>query len=398
MSESDISEGSTSIVVSDRFKANGHYGDLRQQDPERGQDFNEVSEEDEQRYTDYPLVLSLIRGRNIRIRSFSTQGKLIHSGVKSNRNWLRTIFLCKARAFDVFFVPWLIVTVNASIWTYLVLKPLKGTHFIPNTSWNSLYSLFLTTTLAFLLVFRLNRVAVRWWETRMMWGSIVAESRILASRILDHTNHDPTNRDLAIRWLAGFVVSVKQHIRYEKRISEDELCGYLTPGQVESLSLSPHPSLAHPCLKACAELRHALKSAFRVTPDTSTGLATAFSSEMKLMEQPLHKLVNEMGGLERVRSTPLPIVFVTHLRTFLFLYLLSLPYFYAHEWGWATIPSVALTAYALMGIDGAASECESPFRRDSLNHLDMEDFCSTALSNIEQLVIHNANMQLSAQE
>jgi len=256
-------------------------------------------------------------------------------------------------------------------------------------SWDSLYSLFVTTVIAFLLVFRLNRVAIRWWDTRRMWGSIVAQSRILASCILEHTNHDPIRRDQAIGWLAGFVVSAKQNIRNEKLLSKDELSGFLTPYQVESLSSS-----AHPCLEACAELRHALKLAFRITSETPFGVAAAFSSEMRLMEQSLYVLIDEMGGLERVRSSPLPLVFVTHLRTFLFIYLLSLPYMYAQQWGWATVPMVTITSYALLGIDGAASECESPFQRNRLNHLDMEDFCSTTLSNIEQLVIHNANMQL----
>lgn len=365
----------------------------RLDDEERGQCVNtSIEGEGKERYKDYPLVLSLIRGRQNRNTSFKKHGKLIHYGVKSNGNWLRTVFTLRARAIDKFFVPWLVITVNASVWTFLIQFPLKDRFSISPDSWDTLYSLFLTTALAFLLVFRLNRVAIRWWDTRRMWGAIVAHSRILANCILEHTNHDPIHRDQAIGWLAGFVVSAKQHIRNQKQLSNSELCGFLTPYEIESLSSS-----AHPCLEACAELRHALKAAFRVTSETPFGVAAAFSSEMRLMEQSIFELINEMGGLERVRSTPLPIVFVTHLRTFLFIYLLSLPYMYGHQWGWATIPMVTITSYALLGIDGAASECESPFLRDRLNHLDMEGFCSTALSNIEQLVIHNANMQLRDQ-
>jgi len=360
-------------------------------DQEKGQ-CTEPRLEGDERYKDYPFVLALIHGRQNRKTAFSQSGKMINSGLKSNGNWLRTVFTLRARAIDVFFVPWMLVTVNASLWTFLIKVPLKEKFDISTDSWDTLYSLFLTTALAFLLVFRLNRVAIRWWDTRRMWGAIVAQTRILASCILEHTNHDPIHRDQAIGWLAGFVVSAKQNIRNDKLLSNDELSGFLTPYQVESLSSS-----AHPCLEACAELRHALKLAFRITSETPFGMAAAFSSEMRLMEQSLFELINEMGGLERVRSTPLPLVFVTHLRTFLFIYLISLPYMYAHQWGWATIPMVTITSYALLGIDGAASECESPFLRNRLNHLDMEDFCSTALSNIEQLVIHNADMQLRLQ-
>ena len=51
-----------------------------------------------------------------------------------------------------------------------------------------MYNLVLTTALAFLLVFRLNRVAVRWWDTRTKWGLIVAEARILTSCILEYVS------------------------------------------------------------------------------------------------------------------------------------------------------------------------------------------------------------------
>merc|ERR1712038_1271281 len=104
-----------------------------------------------------------------------------------------------------------------------------------------------------------------------------------------------------------------------------------------------------------------------------------------------------MGGLERVKSTPLPIVFVTHLRTFLMVYLLSMPYLYGHLWGWGTVPAISLTAYILLGIDGSASECESPFKRRP-NHLAMENYCSNVLRNLEDLYIENAERRLAERE
>jgi len=176
------------------------------------------------------------------------------------------------------------------------------------------------------------------------------------------TNHDPVHRDQAIGWLAGLVVSAKQYIRNDKLLSNDELSGFLTPHQVESLSSS-----AHPCLEACAELRHALKLAFRITSETPFGVAAAFSSEMRLMEQSLYVLIDEMGGLERVRSSPLPLVFVTHLRTFLFIYLLSLPYMYAQQWGWATVPMVTITSYALLGKLYMCVYCQSQLMQNESN-------------------------------
>jgi putative membrane protein len=115
---------------------------------------------------------------------------------------------------------------------------------------------------------------------------------------------------------------------------------------------------------------------------------------MRYMENKIDVIILEFGGLERVKGTPLPIVYVAHLRLFLLGYLLSLPYVYGHTWGWFTIPAVFITGYALLGIDGAAVECESPFKQNRPNHLNMESFCLTALTNIEQLVIHHADIEM----
>ena len=44
---------------------------------------------------------------------------------------------------------------------------------------HQVYSLVLKTSLAFLLVFRLNRCAMRYWESRTIWGNITHNIRNL---------------------------------------------------------------------------------------------------------------------------------------------------------------------------------------------------------------------------
>jgi len=84
-------------------------------------------------------------------------------------------------------VPWIIITLNAAVWVLLDEFEL-GIHIQAETA-ASLYNLVLTTALAFLLVFRLNRGAVRWWDTRGMWGLLVAEGRNLSISILEHVSY-----------------------------------------------------------------------------------------------------------------------------------------------------------------------------------------------------------------
>jgi putative membrane protein len=221
-----------------------------------------------------------------------------------------------------------------------------------------------------------------------MWGSVVAHARSLASAIVEHCNHDPESRDEAICWIAGYLIALKQHMREEDgHFNYDELMGFLSKDQVDNIAAS-----SHPCLYAASEIRHAIKRACEVTADTPIAVGALYVSNLRLMENSLDVMIYNMGGLERVRSTPLPIVFVTHLRTFIMFYLLSLPYLYGHTWRLGTIPAVFVTSYALLGIDGAATECESPFKKRP-NHLDMEAFCLTAFDDIEQIVCHNHELQ-----
>jgi len=229
---------------------------------------------------------------------------------------------------------------------------------------------------------------------RQMWGDIVRDSRVLVSAILENMTPElPQERDLAIAWICGFVISCKDFLSGHKSMEFEQLAGILNKEQIEKLQ---HELVNgnHPALFAASELRHVLRRATLVHADTPTSLAIAYTSEMKHYERYVHSLITMVGGMERVRSTPLPIVYVTHLRTFLFLFLITMPYIYGSDWDWWCIPYVSIIAYLLLGVDGAASECEIPFSNKRANHLNMSAYCLLALRNMQQLVVHSANMHM----
>jgi predicted membrane chloride channel (bestrophin family) len=106
---------------------------------------------------------------------------------------------------------------------------------------------------------------------------------------------------------------------------------------------------------------------------------------MRTLEVHIDELVGQTGGMERVKATPLPIVYVSHLRTFLLGYLLFMPMVYISHWQWGTIPAMAFVSYALLGVEGAATECECPFGNRS-NHLAMDGYCAALIANVGEIL------------
>ena len=59
---------------------------------------------------------------------------------------------------------------------------------------------------------------------------------------------------------------------------------------------------------------------------------------------------------------------------------------YVGVWGWGTVPAVGAVAFALLGIEGAATECENPFSAKRTNHLGMDGFCENSMGEVVQML------------
>lgn len=96
------------------------------------------------------------------------------SYTKSNDGWFATLFVFEGRAFGRYNGILLVVTLNAVVWTVF------AEFFVPEQNsdevqaYENFFSLILSTTLAFLLVFRLNQSNERFWQARKAWGSVLA--------------------------------------------------------------------------------------------------------------------------------------------------------------------------------------------------------------------------------
>jgi putative membrane protein len=287
-------------------------------------------------------VQSMLRFEKIRNKAFQTDGRAQIEYPKSNVGWFKSLMLVKGRAFDLIVWPWAFSTLHATIYTCIQELAYGGMidRVFLLESWETFFSLVLSSTLAFLLVFRLNRAADRYWTARRYWGDIVAKGRNLVSGLLVYGDHDPIHRDHSIRWLVALSISIMELLRNVEEWDGDMFAGILVKEEVETLRAKQHPALY-----ACTQVRYHLKKLLDATVGTPVGIAHARALKLDRLERQLNIMLDCCGGMERIRSSPLPVVYVTHLRTFLFLTLLLLPYVWGRKWRWTTIPLTALAWY-----------------------------------------------------
>ena len=340
------------------------------------------------RYQAFPLVRNLLIYEKERRRYLEENGSKQIFYPKSSDGWLKTVLVLEGRALDQFFNPWLLVSLNAIAWTLVSELYLVERNVAQINSYQFMFGILLSSTLSFLLVFRLNRSAERFWMARMAWGIIIASSRSLVGGVLAHCSHNPEHRDEVIRWVTAFSVSLVHFMRKRPQ-HPGTFLGILNEKEVEHLG-----TLVHAPLYAAERIRVNLAKGFFYDENTPLGVAHGRSQRLAHLERELDILILQMGALERIQATPLPLVYVTHLRTFLLCFLLALPYVWQGSLGYGTIPFVIITSYAMLGLEGAAMECESPFKKGRPNHLSMDAFCLIVLRDVQQLITNNADMEI----
>lgn len=177
--------------------------------------------------------------------------------------WWTTLFITKGRAFDFVFWPWVVVTINATIWTCVVnlkddFNP-YGKKMAEN--WRTAFQLGLSATLGFVLVFRLNRSILRFWEAMKSWGYIVSYTQSLISAVLVHGRDRPYERDQVIVWVAAIPIAAKNVLRrLETEI--DDLNDLLTQEELAAVNGSRNP-----WLYCTNEARYHLKALFDVSKE-----------------------------------------------------------------------------------------------------------------------------------
>jgi putative membrane protein len=223
-----------------------------------------------------------------------------------------------------------------------------------------------SSCLFFLLVFRSNAAYQRWWEGRQLWGSLINRTRDLARQSIAYIG-DEAHVDTMIKYTIAFAVTTKRHLRLERELPELVETGVLTPEQVAEVQAAQHMPLLV-LEKLSATIRSARKAAL------------LSDIEAMALDANLTKFEDDLGACERILKTKMPFAYLVHLRTFMIVWLLVLPFVLIDKMGWGTIPFSLAIFQAVVGVEMIGVEIENPFGHD-YNDLPLDNITNETIAN-----------------
>ncbi len=221
--------------------------------------------------------------------------------------------------------------------------------------------------LSFLIVFRTNSSYDRWWEARCAWQTVITTCRSLAAQTAPALRNDAAT-DRLIMQLAAFTVSLKCFLR-EEPITENELGDAMDRSHIELLNASRSPCILSLRL-ICSHIRQNLPLDDPSTVFDESTLGTTIYNEAQELVRMLSICV---GQCERIKNTPMTFGYVATLRSFLILWMVTLPICTVGAYGWLAPPALSFLAYVFFNIEQMAIEIEQPFGDDD-NDLPLEAF------------------------
>lgn len=264
-----------------------------------------------------------------------------------SKNWLRVIFRLQGSVLPSLLPRILLATAVGVLarWLY------TSRHFhLPSTVHG-----MLGLALGLLLVFRTNASYDRWWEGRRLLGAIVNRARDLMRQGGVYFDDVAARRELE-RLVVLWYALLRQYLRGER-----DLAALGVPlRDDERAALEPM----------------AVRPALIVRQMTALIAAQATRGSLSeqrlwLMDANITSLVDSWGGCERIVRTPIPFAYAQHIKAFLTLFVLTVPFAIVDAMGPLTPLAAAIVAYGLFGIEEIGVEIEDPFGTDP-NDLPLE--------------------------
>lgn len=260
--------------------------------------------------------------------------------VRPNLNWLRMLFVVRGSIVPKI-APQLIFTTLISIAVTLahgrVFEWKIPLTFVP-------FSL-IGITLAIFLGFRNTTSYARYWEARMLWGSVLNETRALARQSMTLVS-DTSDSSRFVAYLIAFVHGMRHQLRG-------------TDPQADFERLLDKADVACLARKQFKPIAILLMAGEWLRERRSRGQIEAPLAQV--MEMHLDRLGEAIGGCERIATTPIPFTYGVILHRVTYLYSLLLPFGLVDSIGPMTPVVVAFLSYTFFALEAVSAEIEEPF-------------------------------------
>lgn len=224
--------------------------------------------------------------------------------------------------------------------------------------------------LGLLLVFRTNASYDRFWEGRKLVGGMVNRSRDMARQTAAFFEKEPAAARRAGRYLVALYATIRRYLRKEREWPE--LADVLDEAELAELRGRRAPPLV---------VARWLGSSF--CREAAVGRIT--QEQLQLLDSNLTAMMDLWGGAERIMKTPVPFAYAHHIKVFLTLFCLTVPFALLSSMTWFAMLGAAVVAFGLFGIDEIGVEIEDPFGYDP-NDLPLDAIGETLGIDVKETV------------
>jgi ion channel-forming bestrophin family protein len=233
----------------------------------------------------------------------------------------------------------------------------------------------LSLVLGWLLVFRTNTAYNRWWEARTLWGALVNASRNLSLKLVQLGELAPSERELCNRLIVAFPIALRCHLR-------SEIDTKLPPSAKQLIRSAKHAPLAL-AQQLYAVVGHAKRDG-RIDGE-----------ELRVFDAELLRLMDVCGGCERILKTRIVRSYRVFARQCVLLFLATLPWGVARDFGMWGVLITFISAYFMLGLETVAEHVEEPFGYDE-DDLDLDSLCSTIEVSVGEVFVNGQVSQTLA--
>lgn len=211
------------------------------------------------------------------------------------------------------------------------------------------------TALAFFIGFNNNQAYSRWWEARMIWGSLVNNSRSWARQILYYTKASETLseeklrevQEVLIKRHLAFLYALKAHLR---NADDPYYKHYLSP---EDLGHISGQSNIHNAILA-------LQSRDLQEVYTQNAIDGFCFVELN---RTITTFCDDMGKSERIRNTVFPTTYTYYSKNFIWLFIYAVTMAIGSAIGVWAIVFGAITGYVFFTIQSLGQTLVNPFEK-----------------------------------